>query len=252
MRKLLREFRWWIVSAVAIIGAAHIVAHEQHRASAKYQDHRTRYCAALGGTAKEQIACKEEKYDAKSDLPWWAILYTWPEGMTVWAIIGTGFIIAWQSSETRKSAKATQDSVIVQEVAYKQWVEIDTWENKTPHLQPTVKNPEVRLTFQITNYTSHPFTLESAASQKGAANTVQTMKHIVSPNGWYLGDISFPLTIADLDVYQANRLAVTVVIDTTIRTVLEKRRADHFVHTILLGPSRCDMTEVQHTSEGDH
>jgi len=29
----------------------------------------------------------------------------WPEGITVWAIIGTGFVIAWQSNETRKAAE---------------------------------------------------------------------------------------------------------------------------------------------------
>lgn len=104
------EFRWWVVLAIAVIGTAHLMAYEQHRAAAQYQSHRASYCTALGGTAKEKIACEEEKYDVKSDLPWWAILHTWPEGMTVWAIIGTGFIIAWQSHETRKAAKATEAS----------------------------------------------------------------------------------------------------------------------------------------------
>ena len=107
------EFRWWIISAVVIFGAANIVASKQHRAAAKYHDHRTEYCSALGGTAKEQIACKEEKYDAKQEFPWWYVLYTWPEGFTTWAIICTGFVIAWQSNETRKAADATRDSVQV-------------------------------------------------------------------------------------------------------------------------------------------
>jgi len=108
MKSLWTEFRWWLVLIIAVIGTAHVMAYKQHRATAQYQTHRASYCASIGGTAKEKITCEEEKYDAKSDLPWWAILYTWPEGMTVWAIIGTGFIIAWQSHESRKAAIAAE------------------------------------------------------------------------------------------------------------------------------------------------
>lgn len=106
--KTLREFWHWILLAIAVLGTAHIVAYKQHNAAAKYQAHRARYSASLVGSTEQQKACLEEKDDANSELPWWAVLYTWPEGFTTWAIIGTGFVIAWQSSETRKAAKATE------------------------------------------------------------------------------------------------------------------------------------------------
>jgi hypothetical protein len=180
--------------------------------------------------------------------PWWHEFFAWPEGITALLLLLTLGAVLWQAWETRKAADATRDSVKLQEVAYKQWVEIDTWENRTPHLQPTTKDATIRLTFQITNYTTWPFVLKRVTTQKGVANTVITMKHIVSPGDWYVGDISFDVTLAELSLYWINKLAVTVVIDTEIRNVLERPRPDHFVHTIMLGPTRCDMTEVQHYS----
>jgi hypothetical protein len=40
------------------------------------------------------------------NLPSWHRLFTWPDGMTAWAILLTLWAVAWQSNETRKAAQA--------------------------------------------------------------------------------------------------------------------------------------------------
>ena len=62
------------------------------------------------GSAEQKKACIEEGASAKDYLPWGYELISWPDGITLWALILTGFAIVWQSYETRKAAIATQVS----------------------------------------------------------------------------------------------------------------------------------------------
>jgi len=41
-------------------------------------------------------------------------LFSWPEGITAWAIIATLFVIGWQSWETRRSAEIAARSLVAQ------------------------------------------------------------------------------------------------------------------------------------------
>ena len=41
------------------------------------------------------------------EMQWWNILIAWPEGITAWAIIGTLFVIGWQSWFARQTLLAT-------------------------------------------------------------------------------------------------------------------------------------------------
>lgn len=86
------------------------MAYQQHRATNKYKNHRAEYCSALAATAEQKKACIEERTSARDYLPWGYELFSWPEGITTWAIIFTGFVIAWQSWETRRAAEATKDA----------------------------------------------------------------------------------------------------------------------------------------------
>ena len=58
----------------------------------------------------QKIACIEERASAHDYLPWPYELFSWPEGITTWAIIATGFVIAWQANETRRAAQAGEES----------------------------------------------------------------------------------------------------------------------------------------------
>jgi hypothetical protein len=114
MKRLLK-ISAWVVVALVIIGGIAFVARQQETAAEKYERERESRCVAAfpaASEAEKQDACKHEKDSGRNYLPWWYVLLTWPEGITTWAIIATGFVIAWQSRETRKAAEATQNSVV--------------------------------------------------------------------------------------------------------------------------------------------
>jgi hypothetical protein len=96
------------------VAAVFFVASQQHHASEKYKAHHEEYCAAVEHTAEQNKACEEEGASARDYLPWGYILVSWPEGITTWAIIFTGFAIVWQSWETRRAAEVARNGVILQ------------------------------------------------------------------------------------------------------------------------------------------
>ena len=113
MMKTLHGFKWWIVAGLLCAVWVPFMAYQQHRASERYRDNRALYCAAFMMTEQQKIACEEEKASADDYLPWGYKLFKWPEGITAWAIILTGFAIAWQGDQTRRAAVATERSVAV-------------------------------------------------------------------------------------------------------------------------------------------
>lgn len=101
-----------LLATVFIIGAVVFVTREEHYAAIKYQRECYEHPAAAGSIPSEQQKASADKCkDPKEYMPWWYILIAWPEGITTWAIIVTGFVIAWQSYETRKAAAATENAV---------------------------------------------------------------------------------------------------------------------------------------------
>jgi hypothetical protein len=102
----------WLCSFVIIASAIVSVAYEQHYAREKYQAKAQAECIALTVSVEEKHSCAKKAQSRKDYAPWWNILLAWPEGITTWAIISTGFVIAWQSSETRKSAQTARDTFL--------------------------------------------------------------------------------------------------------------------------------------------
>jgi hypothetical protein len=96
----------WLCGFAIVASAIVSVAYEQHYAREKYQAEAQEDCIALAISIEEKHSCAKETQSRKDYTPWWYVLVTWPDGITTWAIIATGFMLAWQSSETRKAAKA--------------------------------------------------------------------------------------------------------------------------------------------------
>jgi len=115
--KKILEFRLWIIGLVGCVVFVSFMAHQQHRATEKYKNHRAEYCSALTTTTEQKEACIEERTSTRDYLPWGYELFSWPEGITTWAIILTGFAIAWQSNETRKAANASEHAAKISERA---------------------------------------------------------------------------------------------------------------------------------------
>jgi hypothetical protein len=100
----------WILIPFAVIAFVVFMAYKQHRAADNYESDRQSWCATLPSTAPEkQASCADKGPNRDSYLSWGYKLVAWPDGITVWAIIATGFVIGWQSWETRKAAKAQID-----------------------------------------------------------------------------------------------------------------------------------------------
>jgi hypothetical protein len=49
--------------------------------------------------------------DKTEDSPSWIDTFTWPDGVTMWALLLTLFVIAWQSTETRDAANAANAQI---------------------------------------------------------------------------------------------------------------------------------------------
>jgi hypothetical protein len=123
--KKLFGFRYWIGGALVGIALISFVAYEQHCAAEEYKHHRAEYCSALIATAEQKKSCIEERASAQDYLPWGYELFRWPEGITTWAIILTGFAIVWQSNETRRAANAALLNAEAVIKAERAWVMID-------------------------------------------------------------------------------------------------------------------------------
>ncbi len=141
-RRLLAALPWLIAVAVTI-GTAVAVAREQHRAREEYQAQSEAECAALAISPEEKHACAKEAQDRKDYTEWWDVLFTWPEGITTWAIIATGFAIAWQSNETHKAARAAEEAakVVLKQTDYmanseRAWLTISAVNKDSQELQP--------------------------------------------------------------------------------------------------------------------
>ncbi len=160
MKKLL-AFVPWLVCLLLVVGTVLFVASKQHAAAGKYEAERQKGCAQsfpAPWEAEQQEACKHERDSSVNYLPWWYVLVAWPEGITVWAIIGTGFVIAWQSNETRRAAKSAESQIMLQSAALRQWVNVVPLGLSIP---PTLKNPcEIALRFEIVNKTDYLVTIK--------------------------------------------------------------------------------------------
>jgi len=97
--------RKWLCCFAIVASAIVSVAYEQHYAREKYQAKSQADCILLSVSVEEKHSCAKDTQSRKDYAPWWYVLVAWPEGITTWAIIATGFVIAWQSNETRKAAK---------------------------------------------------------------------------------------------------------------------------------------------------
>lgn len=158
-----------IGGAALVVGTIVLVARQQHTASEKYEAAREERCTrSFPLDPKKQDACKHERDSGQNYLPWGYILVAWPEGITVWAIIGTGFVIAWQSNETRRAANAAQTSAdaalkTVQAMidSERPWVIAHMEQSKGPCL---LDNGNVRFTWTVKNVGKSPAKLIEAGA----------------------------------------------------------------------------------------
>jgi len=109
----------WLLLGAALVGTIALVTYEEKNAAIEYGRKCQAKSAAVAATCpKQKISSGDECRDPKEYVPWGYILIAWPDGITAWAIIATGFVIAWQSNETRRAARAAlrQASLMKQQI----------------------------------------------------------------------------------------------------------------------------------------
>jgi len=196
--------------------------------------------------------CYTENASPQKLLPEWrtpewvivyvTIVYSAIAGWTLIAIRRQGLSMRRQTTLLRRSADAMRDSVKLQEVQCKQWVEVGLWQNKTHH---NVTGAVLTLAFEVGNSTKYPLTLKKLTTgRKGKESSSSSVNYSIAPEDSYLAYYSFNATPQEMELYKQNKLEVVLSIETEIRDVLGKDNPpQHFTHTVTFGPTRCDSID---------
>ncbi len=150
-----------------------------------------------------------------------------------------------QVAQMKTQAGHMERQLRLQEAQFKQWTEIGSWKNVTPHPRPSAAEPTVTLSFEVGNATQFPFTLRKVATKKGNESfALSNMQHLIPPQDSYLANVSFDLSETELELYQLNNLTAMVEIETEIRDVLQKEcEPQHFRQNVTFGQTRCEASE---------
>jgi hypothetical protein len=253
-----------ILGGVALIVAAILVAvyYQQRNAVSKGYDIKCTQ-PSEPASAPASLVCKiEGSQDADQGHPkpqWWNLLVAWPEGITAWLLLLTLIAIVWQAWETRKSAKATADaasaalqSVKLQEIQFRQWVEIKNWRNITASAYPNVERPTICVRAKIRNTTQYPLVLKEFTIRQGGRTQTSSPNWTMPPKGAYKVPIYADIVAEDgLAEYARGNHAFGVTIDLIFQDAFKKDRSQHFIYWVYCGRDYCraEMTESHQHQE---
>jgi hypothetical protein len=175
----------------------------------------------------------------------WHELYA-PANLPGWFLFLVGGWAGWMALRTLKAIRdqtqAMTRSVQLQEVQYKQWVEVVGWKNNTNLPKGGEAEATLSLGFEIANTTNFPLTLKVLKTKKDAQASGMTMEYLIAPKGSYSAFYAFYASEPELALYRENNLSVTLSIETEIRDVLgNDLPPQRTVKTITFGPNRCEV-----------
>lgn len=162
-----------------------------------------------------------------------------------WALVFVGLItfvvISVQARESSKATKAMRDSIRVQEVQYRQWVEVDSWRNQSRDKNPSGSEAELILGFDVKNTTSFPLTLKRLSVGRTGAMSSMTPGFTIPPTSSYAAVDVFEVSGGELALYREDKLVVVVSIEAEIRDILGRDcPPQKFSIAVTFGPNRCD------------
>jgi hypothetical protein len=221
----------YLAILAVLVGLAFAIAHhDEYTARQSAQKTADKSSPTIAGKSDENYA---RQYFNSSiwDSPAGHILHNafhWPDGTTAWAIILTLLVIAEQTKATRRAAEAARDSVKIQEVEFRQWVQIEDWQvdTKPPKAYSDIfasgaakpKDVFLSITFTIMNPTPRPLTILRGTTElqlMGWSNyryfSVEGEEHI-TPQGKYGVGIDLTLTGDEVDKFWADDHFMSVLI----------------------------------------
>ena len=173
--------KYWPLLVIA--GVLVIIIGMSHDAdSSKYRYDERAAQAKATSVAKGDDGKAGNDADKPYKPPVWAKFVTWPEGVGAWAVILTLLAIAWQSVETRATAKATESSLEairrqtdIQVAALQQWVEIELYDVRSNELiEDRADGAAVIATnilFRAVNSTTLPLTIKKIVTRVSGHST---------------------------------------------------------------------------------
>ncbi len=126
-----------------------------HQENAEASGPKTVICPNNAGQGIQNVN-KPEHY------PSWVDTFAWPEGATAWALFLTLLVVGWQSTETRRSARATEKSVDLSAAANSQWIKLkllDMYSEVEPGQSDPPSVISLKCRWSILNPSTQPLTL---------------------------------------------------------------------------------------------
>ena len=108
IRIMLKRIGYWkyVVAIIAIWGCALYVSQQYEKARQQCGKECNQARNWSGSQSIHYEICDECQQSAEMKFPRWYRLFSWPEGITTWALILTLFAIVEQTAQTRKAAEA--------------------------------------------------------------------------------------------------------------------------------------------------
>lgn len=202
--------------------------------------------SSAGADSLVCVADNHQEYDAGKPYPRpWNGFFAWPEGITALLLAFTLAGISWQAWETSESASAALKSVKVQEASMRQWATVGEWKNLTSVLESD--GSTLRLGYEIKNPTNYPFTLKHVKTSFGNHPQGVSLDRLIAPGASYPATYAFAVTAAQMDIYRLNQFVIRLVIEVTMKDVLERDcPPQHFTPSIAFGPDVCSAGPTPH------
>jgi len=166
---LKRLLLWkYFIAVVVILGCCVYVSRKDQEARDEYEQKCSQFNASALPPSGHQEDCDKGAEDAARHLPRWYRVFSWPEGMTTWAILLTLLVIAEQTNQTKRAALATEESVgairrqtDIQAAGMRQWVDVEVLGCRPAKRHFAPKNPKfaVDISFEAVNNTANVLTV---------------------------------------------------------------------------------------------
>lgn len=154
-----------------ILGCSVYVSREDQKTRDRYQQKCDQLNASVVPPARHYEDCDKGADAAARHLPRWYRVFSWPEGITTWAILLTLLVIADQTAQTRRAADATKDAAQaalkqaeIQIAGLRQWldVRVTTSRCQKAYVLGGVDYlaEHIEVYFRATNQTSYPLTIQ--------------------------------------------------------------------------------------------
>lgn len=245
---------WPLLIIVAILVA--VIGVSQYAESAKQHCEESARKTKAAAVTKDDDAKASNNAEDACKPPEWARYVTWPEGVGAWAVILTLFVIAWQSIETAKAAKATEDaaqatrdSVLLQERAMQQWIEATNWKADILQLIPGAGGL-LSIRLDIVNPTQFPIKIIGGSmlfiNSPGFRETLDFPKISLTPNVPFETGVVVEVTEQQVQDYASEPIFITVAGVWSHIGALEKATSQALVGSLYCAKDSTVFTPTLH------